>query len=158
MFCLVRFWLVLVQFMNTPLWLLWTILSSELDGFGWRTTCHYFIYLYWNYSFDFDMYCSKSTSFQWFFLILHEYSLCSGEKTAAKDWPGFLEIKGRVRLDAFEKFLQDLRQSRSRAIMVSQVSFCCARARFEYCLLISPPSIKKTKKGKNVAVWCYFIF
>lgn len=43
----------------------------------------------------------------------------SGEKTAAKDWPGFLEIKGRVRLDAFEKFLQDLRQSRSRAIMVS---------------------------------------
>ncbi|KAG5065580.1 hypothetical protein AAZX31_04G070100 [Glycine max] len=43
----------------------------------------------------------------------------SGEKTAAEDWPGFLEIKGRVRCDAFEKFLQDLRQSRSRAIMVS---------------------------------------
>ncbi|RDX61060.1 PHD finger protein 3, partial [Mucuna pruriens] len=43
----------------------------------------------------------------------------SGEKTAAKDWPGFLEIKGRVRLDAFEKFLQELRQARSRAIMVS---------------------------------------
>ncbi|XP_022636547.1 death-inducer obliterator 1 isoform X1 [Vigna radiata var. radiata] len=43
----------------------------------------------------------------------------SGEKTAAKDWPGFLEIKGRVRLDAFEKFLQDLRFTRSRAIMVS---------------------------------------
>ncbi|TKY74676.1 PHD finger protein 3 [Spatholobus suberectus] len=43
----------------------------------------------------------------------------SGDKTAAKDWPGFLEIKGRVRLDAFEKFLQELRLSRSRAIMVS---------------------------------------
>ncbi|KAK7351415.1 hypothetical protein VNO77_10858 [Canavalia gladiata] len=43
----------------------------------------------------------------------------SGEKTSAKDWPGFLEIKGRVRLDAFEKFLQELRLSRSRAIMVS---------------------------------------
>ncbi|KAK7410295.1 hypothetical protein VNO78_00973 [Psophocarpus tetragonolobus] len=43
----------------------------------------------------------------------------SGEKATAKDWPGFLEIKGRVRLDAFEKFLQDLRMSRSRAIMVS---------------------------------------
>ncbi|KAL1346807.1 hypothetical protein HN51_020352 [Arachis hypogaea] len=42
----------------------------------------------------------------------------SGEKTTAKDWPGFLEIKGRVRLEAFEKFLQDLPQSRSRAIMV----------------------------------------
>ncbi|CAL0305699.1 unnamed protein product [Lupinus luteus] len=42
----------------------------------------------------------------------------SGEKTSAKDWPGLLEIKGRVRLDAFEKFLQELRLSRSRAIMV----------------------------------------
>ncbi|XP_019416501.1 PREDICTED: death-inducer obliterator 1-like isoform X2 [Lupinus angustifolius] len=42
----------------------------------------------------------------------------SGEKTSAKDWPGLLEIKGRVRLDAFEKFLQELRLSRSRAIMI----------------------------------------
>ncbi|KAJ1411013.1 hypothetical protein SESBI_21548 [Sesbania bispinosa] len=42
----------------------------------------------------------------------------SGEKTSTKDWPGFLEIKGRVRLDAFEKFLQELPLSRSRAIMV----------------------------------------
>ncbi|XP_010254213.1 PREDICTED: uncharacterized protein LOC104595259 [Nelumbo nucifera] len=46
----------------------------------------------------------------------------SGEKTSAKEWPRFLEIKGRVRLNAFEKFLQDLRMSRSRAIMV--VQFC----------------------------------
>ncbi|KAL5074276.1 hypothetical protein RYX36_013260 [Vicia faba] len=43
----------------------------------------------------------------------------SGDKTSTKDWPGFLEIKGRVRLDPFEKFLQELPQSRSRAIMVS---------------------------------------
>ncbi|XP_061346190.1 uncharacterized protein LOC133291872 [Gastrolobium bilobum] len=42
----------------------------------------------------------------------------SGEKTSVKDWPGFLEIKGRVRLDAFGKFLQELQHSRSRAIMV----------------------------------------
>lgn len=42
----------------------------------------------------------------------------SGEKTSMKDWPGFLEIKGRVRLDAFEKFLQELPMSRTRAIMV----------------------------------------
>jgi len=36
--------------------------------------------------------------------------------------------------------------------MVSQVSFCCARALFEYCLLISPPSIQKevTKNGGNM--------
>lgn len=47
----------------------------------------------------------------------------SGEKTSAKDWPGSLEIKGRVRLDAFEKFLQELPQSRSRAVMVSKSSF-----------------------------------
>jgi len=33
--------------------------------------------------------------------------------------------------------------------MVSQVSFCCARALFEYCLLISPPFIQK-EMIKNV--------
>ncbi|KAJ7958714.1 SPOC domain / Transcription elongation factor S-II protein [Quillaja saponaria] len=42
----------------------------------------------------------------------------SGEKTSAKEWPGFLEIKGRVRLGSFEKFLQELPKSRSRAVMV----------------------------------------
>ncbi|KAL7166236.1 hypothetical protein ACSBR2_037004 [Camellia fascicularis] len=42
----------------------------------------------------------------------------SGEKTSTKEWPNSLEIKGRVRLDAFEKFLQELPMSRSRAVMV----------------------------------------
>ncbi|KAL6985357.1 hypothetical protein U1Q18_018732 [Sarracenia purpurea var. burkii] len=42
----------------------------------------------------------------------------SGENTDTKDWPGLLEIKGRVRLDAFEKFIQELPMSRSRAVMV----------------------------------------
>lgn len=42
----------------------------------------------------------------------------SGEKTSAKEWSTSLEIKGRVRLDAFEKFLQELPLSRSRAVMV----------------------------------------
>ncbi|GMN45231.1 hypothetical protein TIFTF001_014416 [Ficus carica] len=42
----------------------------------------------------------------------------SGEKTSANEWPGFIEIKGRVRLEAFEKFLQELPLSRSRAVMV----------------------------------------
>ncbi|XP_061359588.1 uncharacterized protein LOC133303659 [Gastrolobium bilobum] len=42
----------------------------------------------------------------------------SGERTSVKYWPGFLEIKGRVRIDAFEKFLQELRLSKRRAIMV----------------------------------------
>ncbi|XP_042481663.1 death-inducer obliterator 1-like [Macadamia integrifolia] len=47
----------------------------------------------------------------------------SGEKTSMEEWPSLVEIKGRVRLDAFEKFLQQLPMSRSRAIMV--VQFCC---------------------------------
>lgn len=42
----------------------------------------------------------------------------SGEKTSTKEWPDSMEIKGRVRLDAFEKFLQELPMSRSRAVMV----------------------------------------
>ncbi|XP_050366271.1 uncharacterized protein LOC126784806 [Argentina anserina] len=41
-----------------------------------------------------------------------------GEKTSAKEWPGSVEIKGRVKLDAFENFLHELPQSRSRAVMV----------------------------------------
>uniref|UniRef100_A0A7N0VJL1 TFIIS central domain-containing protein n=1 Tax=Kalanchoe fedtschenkoi TaxID=63787 RepID=A0A7N0VJL1_KALFE len=45
----------------------------------------------------------------------------SGEKTPTKEWPRTIEIKGRVRLDAFEKFLQDLYKSRSRSIMVMHV-------------------------------------
>lgn len=44
----------------------------------------------------------------------------SGEKTSIKEWPTSLEIKGRVRLDAFEKFLQELPMSRTRAVMVYQ--------------------------------------
>ncbi|KAF9681175.1 hypothetical protein SADUNF_Sadunf06G0198200 [Salix dunnii] len=47
----------------------------------------------------------------------------SGDKTSAKEWSDFVEVKGRVRLDAFEKFLQELRMSRSRAVMV--VHFVC---------------------------------
>jgi hypothetical protein len=43
----------------------------------------------------------------------------SGEKASTTEWPNSLEIKGRVRLDAFEKFLQELPMSRSRAVMVA---------------------------------------
>nr|XP_043637366.1 uncharacterized protein LOC122608332 [Erigeron canadensis] len=42
----------------------------------------------------------------------------SGEKTSTKEWPGSVEIKGRVRLTAFEKFLQELPMSRTREVMV----------------------------------------
>ncbi|CAI9771713.1 unnamed protein product [Fraxinus pennsylvanica] len=42
----------------------------------------------------------------------------SGEKTSTKEWPSSLEIKGRVRLDAFEKFFRELPMSRTRAVMI----------------------------------------
>ncbi|XP_022875508.1 uncharacterized protein LOC111393947 [Olea europaea var. sylvestris] len=42
----------------------------------------------------------------------------SGEKTPTKEWPSSLEIKGRVRLDAFEKFFRELPMSRTRAVMI----------------------------------------
>lgn len=45
----------------------------------------------------------------------------SGEKTSTKEWASFLEIKGRVKLDAFEKYLQQLPMSRSRAVMIMHV-------------------------------------
>lgn len=47
-------------------------------------------------------------------------TIYSGEKASTKDWPRTIEIKGRVRLDAFEKFLHDLHKSRSRSVMVHQ--------------------------------------
>lgn len=43
----------------------------------------------------------------------------SGEKSSTKEWPSFFDIKGRVKLDAFDKFVQALPMSRSRAIMVT---------------------------------------
>uniref|UniRef100_A0A1J3KAK8 PHD finger protein 3 n=1 Tax=Noccaea caerulescens TaxID=107243 RepID=A0A1J3KAK8_NOCCA len=49
--------------------------------------------------------------------------LKSGEKTTTKEWPMLLDIKGRVRLDAFEKFVRELPNSRSRAVMV--LCFVC---------------------------------
>ncbi|PKA50302.1 hypothetical protein AXF42_Ash013391 [Apostasia shenzhenica] len=50
-------------------------------------------------------------------------SFISGEKTSMQEWPNLLEVKGRVRLDAFEKFLLELPLSRSRAIMVVEFSW-----------------------------------
>ncbi|XP_074563654.1 uncharacterized protein LOC141820265 [Curcuma longa] len=47
----------------------------------------------------------------------------SGEKTSMQEWPSILEIKGRVRLDAFEKFLKELPLSRTRSIMILQFSW-----------------------------------
>ena len=77
-----------------------------------------------------------------FFLII-ALLCCSGERTSAKDWPSTLEIKGRVRLDAFEKFLQELPLSRSRAVMVSLVYFSCTHASDQF------PPLKFTPRDKK---------
>lgn len=77
-----------------------------------------------------------------FWLII--FSCYSGEKTSAKEWSTSLEIKGRVRLDAFEKFLQELPLSRSRAVMVSHVSF--------YCITVSYYSNSRKRKISRITL------
>uniref|UniRef100_A0A0E0KVX3 Spen paralogue and orthologue SPOC C-terminal domain-containing protein n=1 Tax=Oryza punctata TaxID=4537 RepID=A0A0E0KVX3_ORYPU len=46
----------------------------------------------------------------------------SGEKSHDITWPKIIEIKGRVKLDAFEKFVQELRRCQTRSLMV--ISLC----------------------------------
>ncbi|CAH8353402.1 unnamed protein product [Eruca vesicaria subsp. sativa] len=45
----------------------------------------------------------------------------SGEKAKTSEWPTMVEVKGRVRLSAFGKFVQELPLSRSRVLMVINV-------------------------------------
>ncbi|XP_006648446.2 death-inducer obliterator 1-like [Oryza brachyantha] len=45
----------------------------------------------------------------------------SGEKPPVKEWRSFVEIKGRVKLSAFQEFVEQLPKSRSRAIMVTEL-------------------------------------
>ncbi|XBH60425.1 hypothetical protein VPH35_115026 [Triticum aestivum] len=45
----------------------------------------------------------------------------SGEKPSGKEWSSLIEIKGRVKLSAFQDFLEQLPKSRSRAIMVTEL-------------------------------------
>lgn len=45
----------------------------------------------------------------------------SGEKPSGKEWSSLIEIKGRVKLSAFQEFLELLPKSRSRAIMVTEL-------------------------------------
>ncbi|CAN8256640.1 unnamed protein product [Cochlearia groenlandica] len=42
----------------------------------------------------------------------------SGEKAEMDEWPVMVEVKGRVRLSGFGKFIQELPKSRTRALMV----------------------------------------
>ena len=44
--------------------------------------------------------------------------ICSGAKFQSSNWSKFVEVKGRVKLEAFEKFLRELPVSRNRSLMV----------------------------------------
>lgn len=44
--------------------------------------------------------------------------LCSGEKALQVNWSKLVEVKGKVKLEAFEKYIQELPRSRNRALMV----------------------------------------
>ncbi|KAI4966463.1 hypothetical protein ZWY2020_040826 [Hordeum vulgare] len=44
-----------------------------------------------------------------------------GEKPSGKEWSSLIEIKGRVKLSAFQEFVEQLPKSRSRAIMVTEL-------------------------------------
>lgn len=45
----------------------------------------------------------------------------SGEKLVGNKWPESIEVKGKVRLEAFEKYVKDLPRSRNRGLMVISV-------------------------------------
>ena len=50
-------------------------------------------------------------------------SLYSGEKIPDVNWSEFVEVKGKVRLEAFEKYIKDLPRSRNRGLMVISYYF-----------------------------------
>lgn len=52
-------------------------------------------------------------------LIFFSPFFYSGDAIELQNWPKQIDIKGRVKLDALERFLQELRLSRARAVMVS---------------------------------------
>lgn len=76
---------------------------------------------------------SADVCFHWFNQLKSEkesmhsltWFLCgSGEKAETSEWPAMVEVKGRVRLSGFGKFIQELPKSRSRAVMVYKAFFC----------------------------------
>lgn len=69
----------------------------------------------------------------------------SGEKTKTVEWPNSLEIKGRVRLDAFEKFIKELPMSRSRAVMVLKDPFFSLAFIFFCFILHQAPSYQNQR-------------
>lgn len=72
----------------------------------------------------------------------------SGEKMPDLKWSEFLEVKGKVRLEAFEKYVQDLPRSRNRGLMV--ISLRCKEGSSKSGLAGMKEVAKGYKKGKRV--------
>uniref|UniRef100_A0A803LH56 Spen paralogue and orthologue SPOC C-terminal domain-containing protein n=1 Tax=Chenopodium quinoa TaxID=63459 RepID=A0A803LH56_CHEQI len=72
----------------------------------------------------------------------------SGEKMQDFSWSEFVEVRGKVRLEAFEKYVQDLPRSRSRGLMV--MSLCCKEGSSDAGHKGMKEVAKKYKEGKRV--------
>ncbi|EOY31176.1 hypothetical protein QUC31_019917 [Theobroma cacao] len=72
----------------------------------------------------------------------------SGERMPCVQWSGLVEVKGKVRLEAFEKYIQDLARSRNRGLMV--VSLCWKEGSSESGLAGLKEVAKGYKKGERV--------
>ncbi|XP_059635155.1 uncharacterized protein LOC132277333 [Cornus florida] len=72
----------------------------------------------------------------------------SGEKLLDVNWSEFLEVKGKVRLEAFEKYIQDLPRSRNRGLMV--ISLCWKEGTSETGLKGMKEIARGYKKGERV--------
>ncbi|KAF2318100.1 hypothetical protein GH714_041445 [Hevea brasiliensis] len=77
-------------------------------------------------------------------------SFKSGEKMPACKWPNFVEVKGKVRLEAFEKYIQDLSRSRNRGLMV--ISLHCKGGSSKSGLAGMKEVAKGYKKGERVGL------
>lgn len=72
----------------------------------------------------------------------------SGEKLLDTSWGESVEVKGKVRLEAFEKYIQDLPRSRNRGLMV--ISLCWKEGSSETGLKGMKEIAKGYKKGERV--------
>ncbi|XWS70741.1 hypothetical protein CRYUN_Cryun03dG0074600 [Craigia yunnanensis] len=72
----------------------------------------------------------------------------SGEKMTDIKWSELVEVKGKVRLEAFEKYIQELARSRNRGLMV--VSLCWKEGSSKSGLAGLKEIAKGYKKGERV--------
>ncbi|KAL9242458.1 hypothetical protein vseg_016451 [Gypsophila vaccaria] len=74
----------------------------------------------------------------------------SGEWMPDFDWSGSVEVKGKVKVDAFEKYVQDLPRSRSRGLMV--MSLLAKEGSSTTDLKNMTEVARKYKEGRRVGI------